>query len=312
MRPPFTNVLRLIFISLLTSATLCLHAELDAIGIADIKLNPMTVEKAKREGKVLSFGLVTESMNNQLIDRMHNTRKFKVIARGDLDAIMKEIDFSEGGLVDGMSPGAAKGFMLAGIKYLVVTTVDDFQDYEETLELPALRKTVKKRIIRFSAVTKLYDTTSGALLESANIQLGPGDRDYEQVRALSESNNNVTANGSLNDYLLVSTARLMADRVANRIIDVLYPARVIAKTGKQVTINRGDGLNIAEGQVWGVFALGEELIDPATGESLGQEEVEVGSVRIVGVTPKFSRGMTMEDNGIERGQVLRLKEDRKD
>ena len=307
-----TTMKTLLFTIVLSIGVLELHAELDTIGIADIKLNPMTVEKAKREGKVLSFGLVTESMNNQLIDRMHNTRKFKVIARSDLDAVMKEADFAQGGVVDTMSPGAAQAFQIAGVKYLVVTTVDDFQDYEETLELKVLNKIVKKRIMRFSAVTKLYDTTTGALLESANIQLGPGDRDYEQVRALSESNNNVTANGSLNDYLLVSTARLMADRVANRIIDVLYPARVIAKTGKQVTINRGDGLNIAEGQVWGVFALGEELIDPATGESLGQEEVEVGSVRIVGVTPKFSRGMTMEDNGIERGQVLRLKEDRKD
>jgi hypothetical protein len=97
----------------------------------------------------------------------------------------------------------------------------------------------------------------------------------------------------------------MAERVALRVLDVLYPAKVIAKTGDQVTINRGDGGGVEAGQTWNVYALGEEMIDPDTGISLGREEVKIGSEKITDVQPLFSRARVVEDNGIDKLQVLR-------
>jgi hypothetical protein len=73
-----------------------------------------------------------------------------------------------------------------------------------------------------------------------------------------------------------------------------------------VTINRGDGTGIKEGQTWDVFAPGEELIDPDTGESLGSEEIPMGKVRVIAVTPKFARATVVEDYGIDKLHILRL------
>ena len=53
------------------------------------------------------------------------------------------------------------------------------------------------------------------------------------------------------------------------------------------------------------FALGEELIDPDTKESLGREEVKVGKVKISQVNPKTSLATILEDTGIDTGAVLR-------
>jgi hypothetical protein len=90
------------------------------------------------------------------------------------------------------------------------------------------------------------------------------------------------------------------------VTDVIYPARAIAVSGAQVTINRGDGTNIAAGQTWGVFRLGEELKDPDTGESLGREETLVGKVRIMSVQPKTAKAEVVEGSGIAVGDLLRL------
>jgi len=59
-------------------------------------------------------------------------------------------------------------------------------------------------------------------------------------------------------------------------------------------------------QIWNVYAVGEELIDPDTKESLGKEEVLVGKARIVSVQPKTATAEVLEDTGIDKGAVLRL------
>jgi hypothetical protein len=89
------------------------------------------------------------------------------------------------------------------------------------------------------------------------------------------------------------------------VADVIFPVKIIAKTDKTVTVNRGEGSGIAVDQVWRVFAVGKEMIDPDTKEVLGREEVEIGKVRIADVLPKFSRATVLEDRGIAEGAVLR-------
>jgi len=81
-----------------------------------------------------------------------------------------------------------------------------------------------------------------------------------------------------------------ATRVATRVANVIFPVRVLIKRDKQITLNRGEGGGVEVGQVWTVFALGEELIDPDTKESLGREEVAVGKARITNLAPKTSNG----------------------
>ncbi|MCC6683390.1 MAG: hypothetical protein IT445_21040 [Phycisphaeraceae bacterium] len=278
------------------------------IGVVEVKTNPtlQTAVAAQGGDKSLSLGRVTEAIDGRLIDRLHNTRKFRVIARSDLDAVFKESNFVLSGNVNTNDASAAQSFMVSGIDYLLVTTVDDFQDFVETATFAGTGEQAQKRVIRLGVVAKLYNSTTGELLESVGLQLGPDDPDYKKLRDISEIRSYTTTDGDLSDKLLVNASYVMADRVANRVLDVLYPAKIIAKTGQQVTINRGDGTDIAAGQTWAVYALGEEMLDPDTGISLGREEVQVGKVKITDVQPLFSRGQVLEDLGVDKGQVLRM------
>jgi hypothetical protein len=111
--------------------------------------------------------------------------------------------------------------------------------------------------------------------------------------------------GELTDDMMVAVSRSLAEHIANRVADVIFPAKILIKRDMQVTINRGEGAGVVVGDVFNVFALGQEMIDPDTKESLGREEVKVGKVRVAEVDPKFSKADVLEDTGITAGALLR-------
>jgi len=267
------------------------------LGIGKFKTTVALIQATTAKGQVNQLNRVVESMDAQLMDALHNSRKFTLVARSDLGEVLGEQKLAESGNVDTDDAAAAKAFKLAGCQYLIVTTVDNFQDFIERATFANLGETSERRIVQFSCVAKIYDTTSGTLLESANFQLDNSEVDHQAA--------GVGISGDLKERLFTQMARQMSQRITDRVIDVIYPAKIIARTDKTVTINRGDGTSVAPGQLWEAFALGEELKDPDTGASLGREEVKVGSIRITSIQPLVSKGEVVEDKGVDKGQIIR-------
>lgn len=288
---------RLLSLSIWLFASAPAFGQLQTVAISPVKTNAAVEEAAAVAGKSLSLKRVTEALDGQLQSAIHNTRKFEVIARSDLDSVLLEQAFAESGNVAGGDANAAQSFQIKGVKYILVAEINDFQDYEESATFEGLGKKATRRVIRFSSVAKILDATTGSLLETANFQIKNEDLDQTMTRIRSD--------GQLSDDLLVAITRMMAEKIAGRVLDVIYPARILVRTNQQVTINRGDGTGIKENDVWDVFALGQEMIDPDTGVSYGQEEIMIGKVRVNRVTPQFSTAEVLEDSGIERGAVLR-------
>lgn len=260
-------------------------AQRKKVAVGKVKISSSVETAAKQVGTILSLQRVAESIDGQMIDSLNGTRKFEILARSDLDALLEE-----GSISGAVSPAEAD--------YLLIPSVDDFQDFVEVATFSGIGKTAKKRRIRLGMVARIYDVANGGkLIESANFQLD--NKNIEQLMTQS------VKQGDFSDELLRKIAQEMGSKVANRVVDVIYPAKIIALIGPQATINRGDGTGIAKGQVWEVFALGEEMIDPDTGESLGGSEVMVGKLRIDRVTPKFSSGTLVENFGVTKGSVVR-------
>ena len=256
------------------------------VAVSAVKTASSIEAAAKADGTLLSLQRVAEAIDGQVIDSLNGTRKFEVVARSDSDALLEE------------AGATGQNFQLGEADYLIVPSIDDFQDFVETATFGGIGKVVQKRKIRLGMVARIYDLKNGnKLVESANFQLD--NKDIEQLM------NQSVREGSFSDALLRKIAEEMGSKTANRVVDVIYPAKVIALTGSQATINRGDGTGIVKGQMWDVFALGEEMIDPDTGESLGGNEVKVGSLRIDRVTPKFSSGTLTENFGVIKGSVVR-------
>ena len=266
------------------------------IAIASIKPTP-SLTSSLRPDKKTSLDRIVESLDSQLVDRISATRKFDVVGRSDLNEVLKEQDLGASGNVDAKT--AAKAGKLAGAKYLLVATVDDFQDYVETATFEGTGRTATKRVFRFSIVGKIYDSSTGKLLESANYQTGNDEfKQIQQERSYS------VKDGELSDEMMVAVAQTSATRIATHVADIIFPPKVLIRRDNVVTINRGEGGGVAVGDVFNVFAQGEELKDPDTGEVLGREEVKVGKVKISQVNAKTSLADIVEDTGIDKGAVL--------
>lgn len=291
-----------VILTALTACLACVAARAqntNTLAIGSIKPLPVLVEKFTAAGKIASLRQVQEALDGQLINSMNAARKFKIMAGSDLKEILKEQDKAGSGNYNLKDPSTAEQFKLKGIKWLLTTTMDDFEDQIERRANNFLRTVSTKRTIRLSVVCKIYDTTSGELLESASHLIN--------TNMLAETLQEAANDAEATDALLHRATREMTEWVAVRVADVIFPAKVLARTDNQVTINRGDGTGIAIGQIWIANQPGrKELKDPDTGEVLGYEEIAVGKIKIIEVMPKLSKGEVIEDFGVAAGSILRL------
>lgn len=248
-------------------------------------------QNASKRGQAETLQQVLETLDTTLIDQANASRKFEVVARKDsLKSILNEQDFGASGNVDPAT--AAQAFKLAGAQYLVLTTVTDFVMGNQAIKFEGIGVAATREAVRISCSIQIYDTTTGKLIESARFR---------------GQDANVSPEGSAGAEgasLTKITDRLAAD-IFNRIVDIIFPAKVAAKLGTQITINRGEGAGVTVGQLWTVFALGEEITDPDTGEKLGRNEAEIGKIKITRVTAKLSYGDATEDNGIAISNITR-------
>lgn len=108
-------------------------------------------------------------------------------------------------------------------------------------------------------------------------------------------------NGNLNGLLNQAVTRIFQESMEN-----IYPLRVISVTGNRVIINQG-GKTLKSGSYFTVYSLGEKLVDPYTGEVLGQDEEAIGKIRITTVKPKMAYATLVEGETslVEKGQIVR-------
>ena len=257
------------------------------VSVEKIHAKPTLQQSMERASKGASLGRVTDAFDNQLTDRLNSSRKFTVLAVSDLADVLKAANRS------GQASESVEH------NYGVVATLDDFEDSTERMEFKTLNQVGIKRKIRLSIVVKIWNVKTGELYESANIQIMKKDDRSDSTE--------LQKNAELSDELLLASVREAAQKVADRVVDVAFPMKVLAKSDRQIMINRGDSSGVEVGQVWNVFSTGKTLTDPDTGEVLGREELLAGKARIISVQPKFSTAEILEGNDrISEGMVLRL------
>jgi curli biogenesis system outer membrane secretion channel CsgG len=259
------------------------------LAITKIAATDSVKARMSKQGVGLSLGSVLEALDSQVYDRVLNTKRFEILERSDADALAKE------------SAAAGTAFQFQQADYLLTIRVDGFNDRTETRVLASLGKAVTARVVELSAVAKITEVSTQRAVASTNFQVSR--RQADQL-----SGSTVEKVGESSDVLLTDITREMAQKIASRVADAVFPARVIGKRDKVVTINRNDTSGIKVGQVWEVFTLGGDLVDPDTGEKT-REEVYVGKVKISRVTPQNSQADIIEDTGIDRLALVRLKDD---
>jgi curli biogenesis system outer membrane secretion channel CsgG len=274
---------------------------LKQLGIDDVTAAKTVMTTVTKTGQGDSLNLLIDGLNQHLMVQFEQTNKFAVVSRSDLARILKEQQIPVGMVRDANEAKALTG-QIKGLDYLVIATITDFKDEQSGLMMQTIGQRVDVRVVQATAIVKIYDTTTGVLRKSIDVPVRKEARGVSRVVAQGDGNN------AADNSMIQDAAVELAARAAGRVMELLYPVQVAQMQAGVVFVNRGDGGGIERDQLWEVFAVGPDIIDPGTGKSLGASEVKVGEVVITDVLPNFSKARVLGSNGgIEIGSILRLK-----
>jgi len=210
-----------------------------------------------------------------LINALVNLRKFDVMEREDIRRVADELNFAESDYAD-TEKCVRMGHML-NAQYVVIPQLRFIDLRSESQDIPFIGQTQKKYFGVLGTYVRVIDVATGRIVSS----------DMAEAKwVASEAHNEldrIAQSHTLIDQLMDLASRQSASVVA----DVVYPIRVVAVTGNQVTFNRGHGA-MEEGESLKIYHAGKEMFDPDTKKSLGSEEVEIGTAQVIHVNPRTS------------------------
>jgi hypothetical protein len=256
-----------IAIALLTPMLLWAQPEKETLVVDEI-----TVNKGIEAGNSPEFIQVLGTLKGELKTSLE--KKFNILSRDQLKALLEEQSVS----------GEAK---LTAAKYILVTTITGFSDGSASNSGEAgVAHTRTIKLFGTVDILKLNGETFANTSFSVNKHMG------KMLIA------GIALDEKFGDELMEQVPKEAANQIATSVFYSICPPKVTDVTGKQVTIDWGDGF-ITKGDKLEVFALKmKENADPV--------EISVGNVEINRVNPKTSTGLIVGDDlGIAEGCVLR-------
>lgn len=212
----------------------------------------------------------TKMLSSDLVTQIVNTRKFDVIERDRIDTVLKEQEFSANGMVDPHK--AIKLGKLIGVDYLVMGRIE------------VIRAERKSKLIPYTDYVK--HTTIGDLVVNVRIVESRTGKivSAKKVKTHENLSGNISAEVFI-DKLKENCVR----QIVSEVINGVFPIKIVGVSGDSVFLNRGEGAaNFNIGDVFDVYQMGEEMIDPDTGESIGSAETKIGQIVITSIQPKKS------------------------
>lgn len=267
---------------------------------ASIAVTPFTFSALVRErdhegdwGWVLK-NFETTAFTNKFVTALVQTRKFDVVERSRVDEALKEVQMTQGGLMD--PARAVKAGRMIGADYLLMGEISVFEVTSTWLQVPNTSRwscTVTGRII---VDMRIVDSRTSRVVSA-----DAGEVVLEE-QSLHENRLPVVVDGKYIDSL----QRSLCAELVLRTIDGVYPVRVATISAGEVTLNRGQGGGLEVGQVLDVYAEGQAVIDPDTGDTLGAEEVRIGRLKVTEILPRFSKAAVVEASApIPQGAICR-------
>ena len=217
---------------------------------------------------------VSRISTQALVDKMVATRKFTVLDREYADDILQE----KATIANADTPieEMCKFGQVLGADYIVVGVVESLTSVQKSvnMEMSGLK-------------TSFNDSGCGVSLRFIDVAT-------RQIKFSGLINTKVTLSRNI-DSPIIDIFKKFADTAVKKVIDNIYPLRVVAVEGDEVILNQG-GESVVEGDRYEMFALGEIIKDPYTGESLGRKETKCGDIEIIRVKSKTSDARILNDS----------------
>jgi len=225
-----------------------------------------------RAGFPLNWSL-GDGMQEILVDRLLATGRYHVVERQELGAIMQELKFQQGGAT--RPQGKVATGRIRNCQYLIKGAVTDFGHVStNTGGVSAWNWDLfggsNKAVM--GIVLYVVDVESGEIIASENIEESVSARDL-QVKAAYEG---ISFGGSaFYQTPLGRATRRVVERAIKRITSAIAsrpwePQIALVQEDGGVILNGGRDRGVRSGAEFEVLDAGKPILDPATGDTIGQ------------------------------------------
>lgn len=259
------------------------------------------------------FDVFFRTYEIRLQDAIVNTKKFDVVDDKRMTLIVDQIKKGEMKISD---DEVSINFKMATISIhgtLIELTVENTEVVQNNVRYSGARGSI-------AGTFQIYDMTTGKVIASKQLpryekQSKPeintaNVRDTSRRRSitLGKTPDKTVKNDKGEDVVIPGTPitaefspleekmfndliQHTVDFVVNMLMEEMYPLSVMSASNGKIYINlpeeRAATLNAQEGSTFEILQMGEELIDPDTGEVLGAEEEQIMVVKVDTVRPKY-------------------------
>lgn len=137
-----------------------------------------------------------------------------------------------------------------------------FDSKESTTIVPYTKEKITKSETNATVAWRVLEAATGQVLASGTIKKSYPSKD-------------------------VDVARQIGEEIGEKITDIIYPIVALDYNNGRISLAQG-GSSMKVGRVYQLNRYGKVQTDPYTHEPMAREEIPVGKVRIVSVSPKIS------------------------
>jgi curli biogenesis system outer membrane secretion channel CsgG len=247
-----------------------------------------------------------QGMSDMLVTALVQSGRFRVIEREQLQHVLSEQDFGQSGRVtEQTAPQVGK---LLGVAAVVYGSVSEFGYLASDTggKIPGIGGGISKTTARVSIDVRMIDTTTGeiTLADTAS------DEKSQMGLKLSTEDFSFGHKGKFDQTLVGKATREAIDEIVEKITGTLeavaWTGRIVKADGAKIYLNAGSEAGIAAGMEFNVYRMGEELIDPVTGLSLGAEEEIVGRIRASDIKEKYAICDVVSGSAFDAGDMVRF------
>jgi curli biogenesis system outer membrane secretion channel CsgG len=234
--------------------------------------------------------------------------KFIVIERQELEKVLDEQKLGESGLVTPES--APKVGKLLGAELFVVGSVSEFGTKESNIggSVPLFGAALKTKTARAVVDVRLVNTTSGEIIaaetkegseSSTGVAVSYESIDFNNMDSWDDTDAGKATREAVDGVVELITENMTKIPWMGKILKVNADGTVLMKPGSEG--------NVKPGMTFDVFRVGEDVIDPDTGMSLGAEETKIGTIKVTddalkgkAAKAKVTDGKDLQNNDIVR------------
>jgi len=285
------------------------------IAVAPIEMQ-VTVQIAGAEGSQTTIkestdrgpGTLGSNMTEQLTTALINTGRFVVLERKALSDVREEQALGKSGEVNPATAPATG--QLIGAEWLIKAAITEYESKATRsgglLGFKGFGIGGKKARAKVVLDVRIVDSSTGEVVDSVKAS---GDAKTSGVLGAIAVSGVVLAGGKEDKTPIGQATRTALKNAVQFICDrmdkVLWRGRIVSIDGEEIIINSGARSNVCVGDTFDVFRLGKKLIDPDTGQVLGQRETKSGQIQVAEVQEKISICQLMSGSMPKEGDVIR-------